>query len=217
MLVILMGPPGAGKGTQAERIVKEFSVIHLSTGDALRAAIAQGTPMGKLAKEYMNKGLLVPDEVINGIVAERLQQPDVAHGALLDGYPRTVAQAEELDKMLKELGKYIDFVVNLEVDANNLLRRLTGRRICKSCGSSYHLEFNPPKQPGVCDHCGGELIQRPDDESEEKVATRLDEYFTKTKPVLHYYAGKGLLHQVNGEDSIDEVFSSIASVLRGAR
>lgn len=214
MYVVFMGPPGAGKGTQAERIVDEFGIPHISTGDAFRAAMKEGTPMGVLAKQYVDQGLLVPDDVTNGIVRERLAKPDAARGALLDGYPRTVSQAEALGQMLQEFGKVIDFVVYLEVDANKLLKRLTGRRICKACGATYHMEFNPPSQEGICDKCGGELYQRSDD-TEEKVGTRLDEYFTKTKPVLKYYQDKGLLRNVNGEASIDEVYARISSILRG--
>ncbi len=214
MNILFMGPPGAGKGTQAERIVEQFGIPHISTGDAFRLAIKQGTPIGQKAKEYMDQGLLVPDEVTNGIVRERLAAPDCANGFLLDGFPRTLAQAEALDGMLADLDRKIDHVVNLKVDRSFLLARITGRRICKSCGTTYHILFNPPKQEGICDKDGGELYQRPDD-TEEKVATRLDEYTSKTAPLLTYYGDKGLLREVDGEKDIDKVTAEIASLLRG--
>lgn len=214
MNILFMGPPGAGKGTQAERIVETFEVPHISTGDAFRLAMKQGTPLGQKAKEYVDQGLLVPDDVTNGIVRERLLQSDCEKGFLLDGFPRTLAQAEALDSMLADMGRQIDHVVNLRVDRSLLLARLTGRRICKACGSTYHVLFNPPKQEGVCDKCGGELYQRSDD-TEEKVGTRLDEYISKTAPLLAYYENKGLLREVDGEKEIDTVTSEIVSQLRG--
>ncbi|MFD1954056.1 adenylate kinase [Paenibacillus thailandensis] len=215
MNILFMGPPGAGKGTQAERIVENFGVPHISTGDAFRLAMKQGTPLGLKAKEYVDQGLLVPDEITNGIVKERLEQDDCKKGFLLDGFPRTLQQAEALDGMLKELGRSIDHVINLKVDRGLLLARLTGRRICKACGSTYHVLFNPPKQEGVCDKCGGELYQRSDD-TEEKVGTRLDEYISKTAPLLSYYGEKGLLREVDGEKEIDAVTADIESYLRGS-
>ncbi|HUC91463.1 MAG TPA: adenylate kinase [Paenibacillus sp.] len=214
MNILFMGPPGAGKGTQAERIVDTFGVPHISTGDAFRLAMKQGTPLGQKAKEYVDQGLLVPDDVTNGIVRDRLLQDDCEKGFLLDGFPRTLAQAEALDGMLAEMGRRIDHVINLKVDRSLLLARLTGRRICKACGSTYHVLFNPPKQEGVCDKCGGELYQRSDD-TEEKVGTRLDEYISKTAPLLAYYEGKGLLREVDGEKEIDTVTSDIVSYLKG--
>jgi len=210
-----MGPPGAGKGTQAERIVDEFGIPHISTGDAFRLAMKQETPLGLKAKEYVDQGLLVPDEITNGIVKERLALDDCNKGFLLDGFPRTLQQAEALDAMLVELNRGIDHVINLKVDRGLLLARLTGRRICKACGSTYHVMFNPPKQDGVCDKCDGELYQRSDD-TEEKVGTRLDEYISKTAPLLNYYSGKGLLREVDGEKEIDTVTSEIVSCLRGS-
>jgi adenylate kinase len=209
-----MGPPGAGKGTQAERIVDEFRVPHISTGDAFRLAMSQGTPLGVQAKSFVDQGLLVPDEITNGIVRERLEKSDCDNGFLLDGFPRTIAQAEALDDMLASMGKRIDHVINLKVDRDLLLGRLTGRRICKSCGSTYHVLFNPPKVEGVCDKCSGELYQRSDD-TEEKVGTRLDEYSNKTAPLLKYYETKGLLREVDGQQDIDEVTAGISSLLRG--
>lgn len=214
MNVIFMGPPGAGKGTQAERIVSTFGIPHLSTGDAFRLAMKQGTPLGVKAKAYVDQGLLVPDDVTNGIVRERLQQPDCNQGFLLDGFPRTIAQAEALDEMLAHMGRTIDHVINLRVDRSLLLARLSGRRICKSCSATYHILFNPPVQADVCDKCSGELYQRADD-SEEKVGTRLDEYTNKTAPLLQYYKDKGLLREVDGEQEIDQVTSDLIKLLRG--
>ncbi|MFC4098352.1 adenylate kinase [Paenibacillus xanthanilyticus] len=215
MNILFMGPPGAGKGTQAERIVDTFNVPHISTGDAFRLAMKQGTPLGQKAKEFVDQGLLVPDEITNGIVRDRLLVEDCNNGFLLDGFPRTLQQAEALDGMLAEMGRSIDHVVNLKVDRGLLLARLTGRRICKSCGATYHVMFNPPKQEGVCDKCGGELYQRSDD-TEAKVGTRLDEYISKTAPLLDYYSGKGTLREVDGEKEIDDVTAEIVSCLRGS-
>ena len=214
MNLLFMGPPGAGKGTQAERIVAEFQIPHISTGDAFRLAMSQGTPLGVEAKSYVDKGLLVPDEITNGIVRDRLSQSDCDKGFLLDGFPRTLAQAEALDKILHDLGRKIDNVINLTVDRNFLLARLTGRRICKSCGATYHVMFNPPKQAGVCDKCSGELYQRSDD-TEEKVGTRLDEYLNKTAPLLDYYEKQGTLRSIDGEQEIGKVTADIHELLRG--
>ncbi|GIP45878.1 adenylate kinase [Paenibacillus sp. J45TS6] len=214
MNILFMGPPGAGKGTQAEAIVNEFSIPHISTGDAFRLAIKQGTPIGMKAKEYMDQGLLVPDDVTIGIVEERLQQPDCKKGFLLDGFPRTISQAEALDGILNRLNTGLDHVINLKVDRDKLLARLTGRRLCKNCGATYHVVFNPPKQEGICDKCGGELYQRSDD-NEESVGTRLDEYINKTAPLLTFYENKGLLRQIDGEQEIHAVSQEIVSLLRG--
>ncbi|UNK17941.1 adenylate kinase [Paenibacillus sp. N3/727] len=214
MNILFMGPPGAGKGTQAETIVNEFGIPHISTGDAFRLAIKQGTPIGIKAKEYMDQGLLVPDDVTIGIVEERLQQSDCEKGFLLDGFPRTLSQAEALNDILSRLNTGLDHVINLKVDREKLMARLTGRRICKNCGATYHVIFNPPKQEGVCDKCGGELYQRSDD-NEESVGIRLDEYINKTAPLLTFYEQKGLLRQIDGEQEIGAVSTEIASVLRG--
>ncbi|WP_199616531.1 adenylate kinase [Paenibacillus alkalitolerans] len=214
MNLILMGPPGAGKGTQAERIISEFGIPHISTGDAFRAAMKEGTALGLKAKEYVDAGLLVPDDVTIGIVRERLQQDDCKKGFMLDGFPRTISQAEALDDIVASMGKAIDHVVNLKVDRELLLARLTGRRICRTCGATYHVIFNPPAKEGVCDKDGGELYQRSDD-TEEKVGTRLDEYINKTAPLLDYYGNKGLLRELNGEREIDEVTAELFNVLRG--
>ncbi|OWA32893.1 adenylate kinase [Saccharibacillus sp. O23] len=214
MNILFMGPPGAGKGTQAQVIVDAFGIPHISTGDAFRLAIKEGTPIGVKAKEYIDQGLLVPDDVTNGIVRERLSQPDCEKGFLLDGFPRTLLQAEALDALLLESGRKLDHVINLNVDPEKLLNRITGRRICKTCGTTYHVIFNPPKQEGVCDKDGGELYQRPDD-NEESVRTRLEEYASKTAPLIDYYANKGLLRQIDGDQEIGTVSEGILSVLRG--
>ncbi|HEY8343151.1 MAG TPA: adenylate kinase [Calditerricola sp.] len=214
MNIVFMGLPGAGKGTQAERIVATFGIPHISTGDMFRQAVREGTPLGLKAKEFMDKGLLVPDEVTVGIVRERLSQGDCAKGFLLDGFPRTVPQAEALDATLAEMGRRLDHVIYLDVRKETLLARLTGRRICRQCGATYHVVFNPPRQEGVCDKCGGELYQR-DDDKEETVATRLEVNLAQTEPLLAYYEEKGLLRRVNGEQEIDAVFADIARILRG--
>lgn len=216
MQVIFMGLPGAGKGTQAERIVDKFGIPHISTGDIFRAAMAEGTPLGLKAKEYVDKGQLVPDEVTIGIVRERLSRPDTEKGFLLDGFPRTVPQAEALDQALEEMKRKIDVVIHLDVNRDALLARLTGRRICRSCGSTYHVVFNPPRVEGVCDKCGGELYQRADD-TVETVATRLDVNIKQQEPLLQFYKAKGLLHSVDGDADIDEVFEQISSILRGVQ
>ncbi|WP_025685930.1 adenylate kinase [Paenibacillus maysiensis] len=214
MNILIMGPPGAGKGTQADVIVKEFGIPHISTGDAFRLAMKQGTPIGIKAKEYIDKGELVPDDVTIGIVEERLQQPDCKKGFLLDGFPRTLAQAEALDQILGRLDTKLDDVINLKVDRDKLLVRITGRRVCKICGTSYHVVFNSPKVEGICDKDGGELYQRPDD-NEDSVRTRLDEYSNKTAPLLTFYENQNLLRHIDGEQDIDVVSKNIVSLLRG--
>jgi adenylate kinase len=216
MNVILMGLPGAGKGTQAERIVEDFTIPHISTGDMFRAAVKEQTEMGIAAKNYMDKGLLVPDDVVIGIVRERLGKDDCNQGFLLDGFPRTVAQAEALNQTLQDMNRTVDHVINIEVDRGELLARLTGRRICRNCGATYHVIFNPPAKDGVCDKCEGELYQR-DDDNEETVATRLDVNIEQTAPLLSYYEKKDLLRNINGQQEIDKVFEDISSLLRGQR
>jgi adenylate kinase len=212
--LVLMGLPGAGKGTQADKIVVKYNIPHISTGDMFRAAIKEGTELGLQAKSFMDKGELVPDEVTIGIVRERLSKADCEKGFLLDGFPRTVAQAEALDSMLAELDKKIDFVINIDVDQSILMERLTGRRICKNCGATYHLVFNPPSQEGVCDRCGGELYQRADDNA-ETVQNRLEVNIQQTKPLLNFYEDKGYLRNINGQQDINKVFADIEELLGG--
>lgn len=211
-----MGLPGAGKGTQAERIVQKYQIPHISTGDMFRQAIKDETPLGLQAKSYMDKGELVPDEVTIGIVRERLAKDDCKQGFLLDGFPRTVQQAESLDQILSDLGKKLDFCINIDVDKEILLERLTGRRICKSCGATYHLVFNPPTVENTCDKCGGELYQRADDNA-ETVQNRLDVNLKQMNPLLDFYAAKGVLKTINGIQEIDQVFKDIDSLLNSLK
>jgi adenylate kinase len=214
MKLILMGAPGAGKGTQAERIVEKYGVPHISTGDMFRAAIKDGTSLGLEAKSYMDQGNLVPDEVTVGIVRERLGKDDCQKGFLLDGFPRTTAQAEALEDILNDLNRTIDYVINIDVDKGKLLERLTGRRICKQCGATYHVVFNPPSNEGECDKCGGELYQRADDNA-ETVGNRLEVYMKQTKPLLDFYQQKGYLRTIEGDQDIDKVFADIDQLLGG--
>ena len=212
MNIIMLGPPGAGKGTQAKMLVDRLGIPQVSTGDMLREAVKKGTDLGKKAKEYMDAGKLVPDEVVIGIVKERLAQSDCGNGFILDGFPRTIPQAQALDEALKGLGKKIDHVVNVAVPAEELVTRLTGRRTCRQCGSMFHVVFNPPKKEGVCDKCGGELYQR-DDDKEETIRQRLKVYEDQTSPLIDYYGRKGVLHDIDGRGSIDEIFQDILKVL----
>lgn len=214
MNLVLMGLPGAGKGTQAEKIVEKYKIPHISTGDMFRAAIKEGTELGLQAKSYMDRGDLVPDEVTIGIVRERLSKDDCQNGFLLDGFPRTVAQAEALETLLQQLNRSIDYVINIEVDKSILMERLTGRRICKECGATYHLVFNPPAQADVCDKCGGELYQRADD-NEATVANRLEVNMKQAQPLLDFYEAKGYLRNINGQQHIDQVFADICELLGG--
>jgi adenylate kinase len=214
MNLVLMGLPGAGKGTQAEKIVGKYRIPHISTGDMFRAAIKNQTELGLQAKSFMDKGALVPDEVTIGIVRDRLAEADCIKGFLLDGFPRTVAQAEALENILASLDKKMDYVINIDVNKDILMERLTGRRICKECGSTYHLVFNPPTQEGTCDRCGGELYQRADD-NEETVQNRLDVNIAQTKPLLDFYAAKGYLRNVDGQQHIDVVFDQLEELLKG--
>lgn len=213
MNLLIMGPPGGGKGTQAEVLVRELGVTHISTGDMFREAVKEGTEMGKKAKEYMDKGQLVPDEVVIGMVKERLSRPDCARGFLLDGFPRTLAQAEALDATLKELGLKLDAVININVPRESILERLTGRRVCRNCGATYHIKYNPPKVEGKCNHCGGELHQRSDD-TEETVNKRLDVYEAQTQPLIDYYTKEGLIKHINGNQEIKKVSEEMLASLR---
>jgi len=212
MKLLIMGRPGAGKGTQAVNIKEYYNIPHISTGDMFRARMKNQTKLGMLAKSYMEKGDLVPDEVTIGIVEERLQEPDCANGFLLDGFPRTIAQAEAFDKFLKSNGVKLDAALNVDVDASILIRRMVGRRVCKTCGATYHVEFNPSKVSGVCDNCGSPLIQRPDD-TEETAVNRLKTYDEQTAPLLDFYSKQNLLKTVNGDQDVDKVFNDIKATL----
>ncbi|WP_075980336.1 adenylate kinase [Bacillus massilinigeriensis] len=212
MNLVLMGLPGAGKGTQAEKIVDNYGIPHISTGDMFRAAMKEGTELGLKAKSYMDQGALVPDEVTIGIVRERLSKEDCKRGFLLDGFPRTVAQAEALENILEDLGKKIDYVINIDVNQDILMERLTGRRICKDCGATYHLVFNPPAKENTCDRCGGELYQRADD-NESTVKNRLEVNIQQSKPLLDFYETKGYLRNINGQQDISVVFEEVNSLL----
>ena len=212
MRLVLLGPPGVGKGTQASAIVSKYKIPHISTGDIFRANIKEGTELGKEAKSYMDKGLLVPDEVVVSIVKDRLTKDDCKEGFLLDGFPRTLEQADALDKELSKLGIKLDKVVNIDADKEILIKRAIGRRICKSCGATYHIEFNPPKVEGICDVDGGELFQR-DDDTVETEGTRIEVYTNQTKPLIKYYEEKGIILNVDGTRPIDETFDTIVNAL----
>lgn len=214
MHILLMGPPGAGKGTQAAELVKAFAIPHISTGDMFRAAIKEGTELGKLANSYIKDGKLVPDEVTIGIVRERLAKDDCKKGFILDGFPRTVEQADALNGILQDLGLSLTRVLNINVPAADLIARAVGRRICKKCGATYHVEFNPPKQDGICDECGSELFQRADD-TEETMKNRLSVYEASTKPLIDYYEKAGVYTEVDGRQAIDKVTAELIAVLKG--
>ena len=209
---VLLGPPGAGKGTQAVRLVEKYEIPHISSGDFFRKNIKEGTELGKKAQEYMNAGALVPDELVVDLVKDRLQQDDCKNGFLLDGFPRTIFQAEKLDEFLSESNLKMDIVINLKVEKEALIKRLTGRRVCKDCGASYHIVNIPPKKEGVCDICGGELIQRKDDNI-ETVENRINVYEEQTAPLIGYYKEAGSLVDFDGEASLDEVFDAIVQAI----
>ncbi len=212
MNLILLGAPGAGKGTQAKMIAEKYGLAHIATGDILREAVAKGTKLGMKAKEYMDRGELVPDEIVIGIVRERFKEPDCQKGFILDGFPRTLPQAEALDKMLEELGMKVDAVINIAVPEEEVVRRIAYRRTCRKCGAVYHLIYAPPKEDNRCDKCGGELYQREDDK-EETVRERYRVYRERTEPLIEYYRKKGLLYEVDGTKSIEEVFKQIEEIL----
>ena len=210
MRAVLLGPPGAGKGTQAVRLVEQYNVPQISTGDIFRRNIKEGTELGKKAQEYMNAGQLVPDELVVDLVKDRLMQDDCKNGYLLDGFPRTIFQAEELDKFLAEQGQKLDAVINFEVGYDTLIERLTGRRVCKACGAGYHIKNMPPKVEGVCDKCGSELEQRKDD-TKETAVNRISVYEESTAPLIDYYTGTGALRNFNAEKDPEEVFAEIVA------
>jgi adenylate kinase len=214
MRLMLLGPPGAGKGTQAESISKKFNIPHISTGDIFRQNIKNGTELGQKAQEFMNKGLLVPDELVVDLVKDRLSQEDCQNGFLLDGFPRTIPQADALDRELNNMGINLDHVINIQVDREILIERAVGRRVCKQCGAAYHIKFNPPKAEGICDKCGGELEQRKDD-LEATVAKRIEVYLEQTEPLIAYYSRKGIIQNIDGTQEIKTVFNSILEGLRG--
>lgn len=214
MIAILLGPSGAGKGTQAKAIVSEFNILHISTGDIFRRNIEEKTELGKKVKKYLDDGMLVPDSLTIEIVKNRISQDDCKNGFLLDGFPRTIEQANAFEKLLSDMGQKLDYVVNLDIDLELLIERTAGRRVCKNCGSSYHVVYNKPKSENICDECGGELYQRKDD-VKENVVKRLDVYTKQTKPLIEYYTRKGVILNINGDQTIDKVKKDIISGLRG--
>jgi len=212
MRLVLLGAPGAGKGTQAKKLIEKFGTPQVSTGDLLRAAVAAGTPLGREAKSYMDKGELVPDRVVLGMVEERLKQDDCKKGYILDGFPRNTVQAEALDKMLGSLGMPLSAALSVDVPFDDLMKRLTGRRTCRACGQMYNVHFNPSKKEGKCDKCDGELFQR-DDDKEETIKKRLEVYNVQTAPLIDYYRKKGILSSIKGTGSIDEIFGQVCRAL----
>jgi adenylate kinase len=212
--LILLGPPGAGKGTQAKILSRKFDIPQISTGDILRSAIKDQTPMGIKAKSFMDSGALVSDEVVVGIVEERLAKADCAQGFILDGFPRTVVQADALKNMLRSLGKVIEHVVSIDVDKEELLERITGRRTCRNCGRGFHVRFSPSKRDGICDECGGELYQR-DDDGEETMRKRLEVYESQTAPLISYYAQQSFLRSIQGTGSVEDIQQRLLQAVEG--
>ncbi len=212
MKIIMLGAPGAGKGTQAKMIAAKYNIPHISTGDIFRANIKNGTELGAKAKEYMDKGLLVPDELVVDLVIDRFKEPDCANGYVLDGFPRTIPQAEALDKALAAIGESIDYAINVEVPDDNIINRMGGRRACVGCGATYHIVYSPTKVEGKCDTCGADLIIR-DDDKPETVKNRLEVYHEQTQPLIDYYNGKGIVREVDGTVDMKDVFAAIVNIL----
>ena len=212
MKIIMLGAPGAGKGTQAKKIAEKYQIPHISTGDIFRANIKNGTELGKKAKTYMDQGLLVPDELVCDLVVDRVQQDDCKKGYILDGFPRTIPQAESLDAALSKLGEAVDYAINEEVPDENIVKRMGGRRACVGCGATYHLVYAAPKKEGICDNCGAELILR-DDDKPETVQKRLGVYHEQTQPLIDYYTKKGILKEVDGTMDMGDVFKAIVEIL----
>ena len=212
MKIIMLGAPGAGKGTQAKKIAEKYSIPHISTGDIFRANIKEGTEFGKKAKEYMDKGALVPDELVCDLVVDRISQDDAKNGYVLDGFPRTIPQAEELDAALEKISEKVDYAIDVDVPDDNIINRMSGRRACVACGGTYHIEFNPTKTEGICDACGGKLILR-DDDQPETVKNRLKVYHEQTQPLIDYYTKKNILKSVDGTQDMAKVFADIVGIL----
>lgn len=212
MKIIMLGAPGAGKGTQAKRIAEKYAIPHISTGDIFRANIKNGTELGTKAKAYMDQGLLVPDELTCDLVMDRIQQDDCKNGFVLDGFPRTIPQAEALDQALNKIGQKMDFAVDVDVPDDNIVNRMGGRRACLSCGATYHIEFNPTKAEGICDACGAETVLR-DDDKPETVQKRLGVYHDQTQPLIDYYEKQGILKSVDGTQPMEAVFQAIVGIL----
>jgi len=212
MNILIIGAPGTGKGTMSEKLIEKYGIVHVSTGDMLRESVKNGTEVGKKAHGYMERGELVPDEVIHDIILERFAQKDMENGILMDGYPRTLAQAEDLDSILASLGKKVDCVLNLELDEEILIGRVTGRRTCPNCKAIYHIQNKPPKVEGVCDICGSQLVTRKDD-TVESLQVRLEAYHESTKDVIGYYANKGIVKTINADQSVEKVFADIVEAL----
>ena len=212
MKIIMLGAPGAGKGTQAKRLAAKYSIPHISTGDIFRANIKNGTELGKKAKTYMDQGELVPDELVVDLVIDRFKEPDCANGYVLDGFPRTIPQAEALDNALNAIGESVDFAINVEVPDENIISRMSGRRACTGCGATYHIKYNPPKTEGKCDVCGETLILR-DDDKPETVMNRLSVYHEQTQPLIDFYTKKNIIAEVDGTKDMDDVFNAIVTIL----